>query len=170
MGTARRKTAVHPKPSRAASQLPPRSATKPPLWTCPRCGKKFVTRNIYHSCGPYTVADFLRGKGPKGRALFRRFESLLRACGPVTVAPNKTGIAFMVRVRFAGVRRVSDRGMTFAFALLRRIESPRIAKVEQYGKWYGHIVRVTEPGQLDDEVLRWLRESYRVGEQRHLYG
>ena len=27
-----------------------------PLWTCPKCGHSFVTRNIWHSCNRYRRA------------------------------------------------------------------------------------------------------------------
>ncbi len=99
----------------------------PPLWRCPRCGRLFVTRNIYHGCGPYTVAGFLKRKGPRARALYRGFVALLRRCGPVIAAPTKTRVAFMVRVRFAGISALSERGMTVAFALTRPLASPGAA-------------------------------------------
>lgn len=35
------------------------------LWTCPKCGRQFTNRNQSHSCGRYTVEDFLKGK-PSG--------------------------------------------------------------------------------------------------------
>lgn len=136
------------------------------LWTCPKCGRKFVTRNMWHACGDYTVEGFLAGKGPRGRAMFDRFVALLRRCGPVEVAPAKTRVAFMVRVRFAGVSALSEHGMAIGFALRRPLRSPRIARVVQHGRhWYSHYMRVTAPEDLDDEVLGWLREAYRVGQQ-----
>lgn len=140
-----------------------------PLWTCPRCGAKLVTRNLWHACGPYTVEGFLQGKGPEARALFRGFEALLRRCGPVRAAPAKTRVAFMVRVRFAGVSALSDRGMTIAFGLPYALRSPRIRKVERLGpRWWGHWMRITSPEELDAELLGWLREAYKVGKQEHL--
>jgi hypothetical protein len=45
---------------------------------------------------------------------------------------NKTRLAFMVRVRFAGMGAVSERGMSFPFWLKERIESPRFRKVEYH--------------------------------------
>lgn len=30
------------------------SRPKEPLWTCPSCGARFVTRNMWHSCGEFT--------------------------------------------------------------------------------------------------------------------
>jgi hypothetical protein len=134
-----------------------------PLWTCPRCGRKFVSRNIWHSCTDATVDSFLAGNGPRARALFDRFEQLVALCGPYDVSPAKTRVAFMGRVRFAGVTRISDREMICSFALPYPLNNPRFTKIEQVVPgWYAHRLRITDPEQLDDEVLGWLRESYRL--------
>lgn len=144
-------------------------AARRPLWTCPKCGAKFVTRNLWHSCGPWTVEGFLEGKGPRARELFDAFVARVGECGPFELAPTKTGVGLMVRVRFAGVKRVSERGMTCGFWLKRRIESPRFSKVELIPpRDYIYTLRITSPDELDAEVLDWLREAYEVGEQRHL--
>ena len=137
-----------------------------PLWTCPECGAKLVTPKMWHACGPYSVNAFLEGKGARAREMFEGFAALLRQCGPVTAAPAKTRVAFMVRVRFAGVNSVSDRGMTISFALRRPLKHPRIFRIEKYNpRWYGHFLRILSPEELDDELLGWLRESYKVGQQ-----
>lgn len=139
-----------------------------PLWTCLKCGAKFVGRNTWHACGPYTVEKFLEGKGPNARALFARFVELIAQCGPYEAAPAKTRVAFMVRVRFAGLSSLSERGMTCAFGLPYPLEHPRIRKIEQSVRnWYGHYLRITSLEQLDDELLAWLRASYHLmGEQQ----
>ena len=139
-----------------------------PFWTCPKCGAKFVTRNMWHGCGDYSVEKFLEGKGPRARELFERFVGLIAACGPFETAPAKTRVAFMAWVRFAAVLRLSDRGMTVSFGLPRRLEHPRIGRTEEYGSgWYGHLVRVTSHEEMDAEMLQWLRESYsQMGQQR----
>src|SRR5262249_33103523 len=31
----------------------PKLVERPPLWTCPRCGARLVTRNLWHSCGRF---------------------------------------------------------------------------------------------------------------------
>jgi hypothetical protein len=64
---------------------------------------------MWHPCGDHSVETLLDGKGDLARGLFDRFESLITACGPYEVAPAKTRIAFMARVRFAGVSAISDR-------------------------------------------------------------
>jgi hypothetical protein len=29
------------------------------LWTCPKCGRRFVSRNLWHASGDYSVEGFL---------------------------------------------------------------------------------------------------------------
>jgi uncharacterized protein DUF5655 len=113
----------------------------------------------------------MEGKGQRARELFDGFESLIAACGPYEVAPAKTRIAFMGRVRFASVNAVSEKGMSVHFGLPRLLRSPRVRKVERLGGWYVHNLRIAGPEELDDELLGWLRESYRqMGMQERLAG
>lgn len=72
---------------------------------------------MWHACGDHSVERFLAGKGERAGELFDGFESLIAACGPYEVAPGKTRVAFMARVRFAGVNAISDRGMSIGFGL-----------------------------------------------------
>jgi uncharacterized protein DUF5655 len=134
-----------------------------PLWTCPKCGAKFVTRNLWHSCGQATLADWTERMGPRALGLFRKFEGMIAACGPYHVGPAKTRIAFLARVRFAGVSAVSERGLTIAFALPAPIASSRFQKVwEIVPGWWGHRLRITDEKQLDRQLQAWLRRSYRL--------
>jgi hypothetical protein len=140
-----------------------------PLWECPRCGAKLVGRNMAHACGPFTVDGFLRDKGPRARALFSAFVALLERCGPVTPAPARTRVAFMTRVRFAGVDTVNERSMLVHFGLPYPLrDQPRIHKIDYYPpSWYVHNLRVRQVAELDEELATWLCESYRLmGDQR----
>lgn len=88
---------------------------------------------MWHACGDYSVEGFLEGKGNRARELFDGFKRLIAACGPHEVAPAKTRVAFMGRVRFAGVNAISDQGMTIAFGLPRPMRHPRVRKMEDFG-------------------------------------
>lgn len=142
------------------------------LWTCPKCGRKLVGRNMWHSCSDATVVQFLRRAGKRERALYRRFERMIAACGPYHVSPAKTRIAFMARVRFAGVTSIGPRGMVVAFALPEPLASARFARVEEVAPgWWAHRLRISASSQLDRELQGWLRESYRLmGMQARLAG
>lgn len=102
-----------------------------PLWTCPKCGAKFVTRNLWHSCGRATLDEWKARMGPRARGFYKRFEQMIAACGKYHVAPAKTRIAFLARVRFAGITSLSEKGMTCGFALPYPLDSPRFVKIEE---------------------------------------
>lgn len=138
------------------------SVSDRPLWRCPKCGVRLLTRNLAHSCGRATVADWTARMGPRARALYRRFVRLIAACGRYHVAPAQTRIAFLGRVRFAGITAASEVGMTIAFALPRPLRSPRFDRVtEVVPGWWVHRLRITDVRQLDAQVQGWLRRSYR---------
>ena len=108
--------------------------------------------------------------GPRARALYDRFEEMIAACGEYHVAPAKTRIAFLGRVRFAGITQLTEDGMTCSFALPSPVASPRFVKVEEIVPgWWVHRLRITEPSQLDARCQAWLRRSYRLmGMQQRL--
>jgi hypothetical protein len=141
----------------------PSSERTSPLWTCPKCGLKLVGKNMWHSCGYATLEDWLARMGPRGRGLYRRFERLIALCGEYHVSPAKTRIAFLGRVRFAGVTRVSEQGMVCNFAMPYRLRSRRFRKVEEVVPgWWSHQLYVSTKADLDEQVQEWLRRSYEL--------
>ena len=74
-----------------------------PLWTCPRRGKSYVTRNMWHSCVVIPRSAHFDGRPPRPE-LYDAVLSFLRADGPITVSVSKTRIEFLTRARFAGIR------------------------------------------------------------------
>ena len=127
-----------------------------PLWRCPKCGEKFVTRNMWHSCGKYTLETLFARSEPHVLKLFKKFAKMVRACGPVRMIPQKTRVVFQVRVRFAGaVPRKSY--LMCAIALPRRRKHRRFVKIETYAPgWHGHQFRVDSEKDLVAEVEHWM--------------
>jgi hypothetical protein len=138
------------------------------LWSCPRCRLKFVTRNLWHSCGQATRDDWKGKMGPQALALYERFEYLIERCGRYHVSPAKTRITFLGRVRFAGITRLSEDGLRCNFALPHALRSRRFVKVsEVVPGWWSHELQISEPRELDAEVQGWLRQSYRLMGMQH---
>jgi hypothetical protein len=139
-----------------------------PLWECPKCGAKLVTKNMSHSCGRYTLEALFAKSDPVVLRIFDRLAEMVRECGPVTIVPQKTRVMFQVRVRFLGcMPRKSYLLCNFEFA--RRRTHPRFRKIETYApRWHGHLLRVDSVRELDDQVAEWIREAYAVGEQKPL--
>jgi hypothetical protein len=142
--------------------------TNRPLWRCAKCKREFANRNQSHACGTYALADHFRGKSPEIRALFDRIVGMLETIGPVRVLPEKTRIAFQVRMSFAQVTP-RQRWLDGHVVLARRLESPRFTKIETFSpRNHLHAFRVSRADEIDDEFRAWLIEAYAVGNQEHL--
>jgi Domain of unknown function (DUF5655) len=138
---------------------------KRPLWYCPRCGRPFVTENIWHSCVVVSLEEHLARVPADIGDVYRRFEAMVREIGPITVAPVKTRIAFIGRMRFGGCR-LQQRAVAAAFILRRRIDSPRFDRVERYGaRSFGYYLKLRTPDDVDAELRGWFEEAYQVGQQ-----
>ena len=146
----------------------PDRAVDPPLWRCPDCQRQFANRNQSHACGRYTLASHFAGKRRAVRAIFDKLLSLAKKNGPVTVLPEKTRIAFQVRMSFAAVT-IRRNWMDGHVVLARRLENPRFRRIETFSpRNHLHAFRFESVDEIDAEVGRWFAEAYLVGEQRHL--
>ena len=136
------------------------SSDERPIWICPKCGARLVSRNLWHSCGTYTLEALFDGAEPGVLETARAFVAVLETLGEVQVIPQKTRLVCVARVRFAGLSPRKS-GFVVSFALRRRLDSPRIWKIEDYGPgWQAHLVRIRSIDDLDEELARWLQESH----------
>ena len=144
------------------------SPARPPLWKCPTCKRLFANRNQTHTCASLDLEHHFAGKPPAIRALYDAFLKAVRANGPVIVLPEKTRIAFQVRMSFAQVtprRQWLDGHLVLA----ERIEDPRFRRVETISpRNHVHVFRFERAEEIDEQFRAWLRAAYAVGEQRHL--
>ena len=139
-----------------------------PLWSCPRCRRRFANRNQSHACGRHDLEHHFRGKDPAIRALYRAVRAAIAECGPVTILPEKTRIAFQVRMSFAQVTP-RTRWLDGHVVLARRLPHPRFRRIDTISpRNHVHVFRLVSAGEIDDDFRAWLREAYDVGAQRHL--
>ncbi len=88
--------------------------------------------------------------------------------GPVIVLPEKTRIAFQVRMSFAVVMP-RQQWLDGHLVLARRIEHSRCRRVDTFSpRNHVHVFRLTSAEELDAQFRAWLSEAYRVGAQEHL--
>jgi len=139
--------------------------SRPPrkLWACPRCRARFTSRNQQHSCGTFDLASLFARSSPEVRRLYRRFVKLVRRCGPVTIIPQKTRVAFQVRMRFAAVTpgRSSLRGHLVLEAPQHAACFERVDSLSP--RSHVHVFRLRPGDELTSEFGRWVRAAYRVG-------
>jgi hypothetical protein len=138
-----------------------------PLWPCPDCGRAFANANQSHACGRYDLESHFAGKPPIVREIYEAFLAMLEEIGPVTVLPEKTRIAFQVRMSFAQLT-IRRHWVLGHFVLARRVEDPVFTKVESFSpRNHAHHFRLDSPAQA--EALRAsAHEAHAVGRQEHL--
>lgn len=165
-------TARAPRGPRAARRAaaPRTRAARPPLWRCPRCARPFAKPNQSHACSAvrHRLADHFAGKEPVARELFRGLRALFAGCGPVRVVPEKTRIAFQVRMSFAAVS-VRRTYLLGHLVLARRVPDPRFVRIDTISpRNHVHVFRLDSPAQLDAGFAAFACEAYAVGCQEHL--
>lgn len=143
------------------------------LWTCPECGHRFVTRNLWHSCVRIPLRTHFRGTRAALYPTYRAWAALARRCGPVTIYAQKTRIVFQARVRFGGAV-VRAGYLDASLWLRRRARHSRLRRIESFGSLgYGLHFRLVEPRDIDAALGRLMREAYRLARRgpparRHL--
>ena len=101
---------------------------------------------------------------PRALALYQALEDAVLAAFPDTeVRVQKTQVSFYCCRMFAcaSLPRKKMEGCGRDYLLGRRAESPRILQaIEPYpGRWTTHIP-LLEPGDVDGELLGWIRGAY----------
>lgn len=137
------------------------------MWSCPACGRAFANRNQSHACGHHALEAHFEGKSPNVRKIYEAFLAMLEEIGPVTVLPEKTRIAFQIRMSFAQLTLRRDWAIGH-FVLSRRVEDPLFTRVETISpRNHVHHFRLDTAAEVEP-VRDYARQAYAVGQQEHL--
>jgi hypothetical protein len=138
-----------------------------PLWGCPVCGRAFANRSQRHACGRHALDLHFAGRSARVRAIYDAFVALLEESGPIVVLPEKTRIAFQVRMSFAQLT-LRRNWVLGHFVLSRRVESPLFGRIESFSaRNHLHAFRLDDPAEVA-ALAPFAREAYAVGRQDHL--
>ena len=102
---------------------------------------------------------------PRELALYQDFErKVLAACPDTHIRVQKTQITLENRHGFAFVslprRKVQQPTIVVSFGLSYRVDAPRIwVATEPYPNRWTHHMLIADEGQLDDELLGWIKEA-----------
>lgn len=139
-----------------------------PMWTCPECGRSFANKNQWHACQTTTVSEALAGKSDLAVSIYERVVAVLETAGEFRIHPQRSKIAFISRMTFAGVS-LARRWVDLSFILPRALDNHRIRRLELYGPTsWGHQVRLEGPGEVDHQLGQWLAASLTRGDQKTL--
>ena len=130
-------------------------------WTCPECGRQFARSKQSHECAPAMSIDEYFSTGPPWeRPIFDAVMAHLATVGPVHVEPVSVGI-FLKQPRTFAELRPMTKWVALSFSL-RRVVRHRLIKrtpIAWSGRYY-HVVNVTSPDDVDDDLKDWLTEAY----------
>src|SRR3954464_10178766 len=119
------------------------------LWRCKKCRRYFANRNQSHACGRHDLAHHFKGKRPEIRALFKKVVAAVRAVGPVRVLPEKTRVAFQVRMSFAQITPRTN-WLDGHVVLARRLEHPRFRSIQTISpRNHVHTFRLNSAKDID---------------------
>jgi hypothetical protein len=138
------------------------------MWRCPVCSRQFANSNQSHSCGRHKLKTHFEGRTPEVRALYWQFVALVRRCGPCLILPEKTRIAFQVRMSFAAVS-LRRKHIVGHLVLASRQPRPCFHSIDTISRRnHVHHFVLRCPEDLTGEFADLIGNAYAVGEQKHL--
>ena len=138
------------------------------MWICPKCKQKFVNRNQSHSCGKWTVDQFLFGKTEHSINLFHSFLEEFRRIGDFELHPVKTRVALLTLMRFASINKIGKDFIDGHLVLVEPGQSDCFRRIENLGdRFFVHHFRITDTSQIK-KLRPFMKKAYAVGMREHV--
>jgi hypothetical protein len=130
-------------------------------WTCPQCEREFGSVHQAHTCVPGITVEALLARHPAWVAdIYRTLIGRLRSLGPVHEDAVNVGI-FLKSDRKIAEFRPRVRSVQLFLCLPERIDDARVVRIMATGAdRFFHVINLTSPEQVDDQLGSWLEVSY----------
>lgn len=140
------------------------------MWTCPKCGHQFYNKNQSHSCGSYTVDDFLKGKPTESVGLFNLFLAEYRQIGPFQLHPVKTRVALLTKMRFCSINKIGSNYIDIHLVLTAPFEHTLcFYKIDNLAnRFFVHHARLYDAEDISAELKYYMAMAYGVGNRVHI--
>jgi hypothetical protein len=140
------------------------------MWICPKCKHKFYNKNQSHSCGNYTVDNFLSGKTEKTISLFNHFLSEYKKIGEFDLHPVKTRVALLTKMRFCSINKVGKDFIDVHFVLTQPYnDNLCFYKIENLAnRFFLHHFKMHSNADINSEVKKFMRLAYDTGNRKHV--
>jgi len=110
----------------------------------------------------HTVKKHFENRVPEVKATYAAILKAAKKFGPVKEEAKKTSIHLVRKSAFAGVA-TRKTALILTLKSDSDISSARIAKREQASAHRWHLeTRLETPGQVDGEIVAWLRKAYEL--------
>ena len=139
------------------------------MWACPKCGHKFVNRNQSHSCGKYTLHDFLKGKNAQAIELFNSFITEYRRIGSFDLHPVKTRVALLTLMRFCAINKIGKDYIDVHFVLTKAYAHACFYRIDNLAnRFFVHHLRLRNASDITPEVRKFMKLAYDTGNRKHV--
>jgi uncharacterized protein DUF5655 len=140
------------------------------MWTCPKCGHEFYNKNQSHSCGKYSVDDFLKGKTEKAVELFNFFLSEYKQIGDFQLHPVKTRIALLTKMRFCSINKIGKEYVDIHLVLTEPHNNPQcFYRIDNLAnRFFVHHIKIHSRKDINDELKKYMILAYKVGKREHV--
>ncbi|MBC8343709.1 MAG: hypothetical protein ISR55_05590 [Bacteroidetes bacterium] len=141
------------------------------MWTCPKCGQKFVVNKAYHSCLENSVDNMLFGKSQHTIELFLFFIEEYEKIGKIVLHPSKSRIAFAAKIRFGYIHRLGRNYVDVVFQFRKNYkDSKQFYKIAQVpnSNIFNHYVRIKAKEDITSQLKEYMQLAYDIGLRKHL--
>lgn len=140
------------------------------MWVCFKCQQKFYNKNQAHSCGSYTVAEFLSGKSQTAIELFDWFLAVYREVGKFELHPVKTRVALLTKMRFCSINKVGKDFIDVHFVLTEpHYDSSCFHRIDNLAnRFFIHHFKMYKMEDITSEVKGFMQLAYLVGDRKHI--
>src|SRR5690242_4571873 len=119
------------------------------MWVCPKCKHKFYNTNQSHSCGRYSLDDFLKSKTEIAVKLFHHVIKEYQAIGDFELHPVKTRVALLTLMRFASINKIGKDYVDGHLVLVEPFEAECFYKVDNLSdRFFVHHFRICEKSDV----------------------
>jgi len=130
------------------------------MWTCPNCERIFQKKNQQHSCKKYPIENHFKGKELMKDLFHYLYDEMNKHVGRCKIVSLPCCIHLFGNYDFMAILPKKTE-LEIRFILDRKITSSRIENhVPVSAKNYKNILRISSRNDIDDELLKWLKESY----------
>lgn len=140
------------------------------MWICPKCRHKFYNKNQSHSCGSYTVDNFLKDKPGNVIDLFNFFISEYKKIGDFELHPVKTRITLLTKMRFCSINKIGKEFIDVHFVLTKPYNNNLcFHRIDNFAdRFFVHHLKIFNKADITAEVKKFMRLAYDIGNRQHI--
>lgn len=129
------------------------------FWRCPACGRQFARQGQRHSCKTVSL-DFHFERRKKEKLLYTKLiQAIKKETGPFQEEVLRCCIHLVNPATFAAIRIMRNK-IRIDFTLSYKVSHPRLIYAAQVSAHrYLYYVDVTDPGEVDGELMDWIGEA-----------